>query len=171
MYPILSQNGQPSIVMGQNGPPLVYGSPGSQNGLPLPLGNQNGAPIPNQNDYVPGSQNGGVSPLVLGPLGSQNGALLPPANQNGVPAQGQNGGLPGPQNGPQNGAGHDIEAVIHNLGIHPQSGLAQAFRAIHAALTQHLVAQLQHAASAGTYPHALFNLGAPVHQRPGPVLQ
>lgn len=55
-----------------------------------------------------------------------------------------------------------IEHVINSLGIHPHSGLAHAFRAIHAALAAHMASQVGH----GSIPHPGI---APV--RPGPILQ
>jgi len=83
-------------------------------------------------------------------------------------------------NGPFGLQPNPIESVIARLGIHPQSGLAQAFRAIHSALTTHLAQQAAHnRAQVGhglTEPSLIFHNPtvhhpAPVHQRPGPVLQ
>lgn len=73
-------------------------------------------------------------------------------------------------------AGHSIEAVIANLGIHPHSGLASAMRAIHAVLTAHLAAQAVNGprgqAMAGALhpfaPHPTSPIAGPV--RPGPAL-
>ena len=73
-----------------------------------------------------------------------------------------------------------IEHVIANFGIHPNSGLAHAMRAIHAALAAHLEAQATHnRAQVGrglSEPGQLFfnpaHHPAPVAPvRPGPVLQ
>lgn len=141
-------------------------NPGQNGGGGFDL-NQNGLPIPNQNGLpgIPGSQNGGVAP-VIGPPGSQNGNLLPATTQNGAPLPTQNAPLGLGQNA------NPIEHVIANLGIHPESSLAAAFRAIHGVLMAHMAAEAARVAHAthGAHPGLGFGRpGGPIH--PGPVLQ
>jgi len=137
----------------------VFGLPGGPSPSPI----DGGLPIPipsttDQTPQMPGIMSPGLETATQphGPFGltGAHGNMLSPINP--------------------------IDTVIARLGIHPHSGLAQAFRAIHAALTQHLAEQAAHnRAQVGhglAEPGLIFHTpqahsAAPVHQRPGPVLQ
>ncbi len=163
--PVQMGNGLPIIPIAQ---PPAYG-----NGLPVPppvlpsyngdiVGNGNPVPVPLTGNGLPGPQTGVTSgPNGLPLVGSR--PVDPGVFGLPHPAQAQtNTVVPAAASHANSG---DIEHVIARFGIHPNSGLAHAMRAIHTALTAHLAAEAARIAHA--VPHA--STGGQMNH-PGPAL-
>ena len=160
-------------------PTVTNGGLSPYAGLPATQTGAAGLPNSQTDPSLPGYVFSGAQ---TSPLLSQTGGQLPPADQRpvdpgvfGLPGHVASGGLPVPIPSTTDQAPHlqaPIEHVIANLGIHPQSGLAQAFRAIHGVLMAHMAAQaarVAHASHGAHPPLGMGRPGGPIH--PGPVLQ
>ena len=174
MIGLFGPNGYNGVTPNGYVPPPLMAGPNGVGGLPIPQipGDATTGLPPGPNGQTLPIQPRPVDPGVFGLPGFHSGAGLPipiPSTTDTPPAfPGLPGGIHEPGLLPAQSvhaaqAQNPIEHVIARLGIHPQSGLAQAFRAIHTVLAHHLASQAAHMHVPVGRP------GGPV--RPGPTLQ